>query len=157
MAKKPHEVNLCVLERFFHRCFEILLRLFHIPISSHTSMPTAFAAPFKRLKTTFCPLHREGCWTAVPQRAKLKPSEGPPTSDISHKDFMAMLEPAWMKGSSLSDIKAVLKRTGILVLYWFVLNVSSFKTSRCYEPAVAPSMQYRKGHRNLPDYPIHIK
>ena len=70
MAKKPHEVNLCVLERFFHRCFEILLCLFHIPISSHTSMPTAFAASFKRLKTTFCPLHREGCWTAVPQRAK---------------------------------------------------------------------------------------
>jgi len=61
------------------------------------------------------------------------------TSNISHKDFMAMLEPAWMKGSKLSDIKAVLKRTGILVLYWFVLNVSSFKTSRCYEPAVAPS------------------
>ena len=56
--------------KVFHCCFEILLRLFHIPISSHTSMPTAFAAFFKRLKTTFCPLHREGCWTAVPQRAK---------------------------------------------------------------------------------------
>ena len=35
------------------------------------------------------------------------------TSNVSHKDFMAMLEPAWMKGSGLSDIKAVLKRTGI--------------------------------------------
>ena len=74
------------------------------------------------------------------------------TSNISHKDFMAMLEPAWMKGSSLSDIKAVLKRTGILVLtndflYWRPATEAEVrversplaKTSRCYEPAVAPS------------------
>ena len=32
----------------------------YIPISSHTSMPTAFAASFKRLKTTFAPFAGKG-------------------------------------------------------------------------------------------------
>ena len=38
------------------------------------------------------------------------------STSISHKDFMRMLEPAWMKGCSLSDIHAVLKRTCIVII-----------------------------------------
>ncbi len=35
---------------------------------------------------------------------------------ITHSDFMRMMEPAWMKGSVLSDVKAVLKRTCIFII-----------------------------------------
>ena len=35
---------------------------------------------------------------------------------VSQKEFMQMLEPAWMKGSSLSDVNAVLERTCPLVI-----------------------------------------
>ena len=61
---------------------------------------------------------------------------------------MAMLEPASMKGCSLSDIKAVLKRAGILVLtndflYWrpareaeVRVQRAPLQNKRCYEPAL---------------------
>ena len=85
---------------------------------------------------------------------------------------MEMLEPALMKGSSMSDIKAVLKRTGILivtdnVLYYhpateeevcvrsIVLNDSKFllRKSRGLK-----YMANRKGNRDLPeDFAKHLK
>ena len=93
------------------------------------------------------------------------------TSNISHKDFMAILEPAWMKGSSLSDIKALLKRTGILVLtndflYWRPATEAEVRVERVLlqnksllrASGGSKYMQYRKGYRDLPqDYPTHIK
>eukprot|EP00434_Breviolum_minutum_P017406 symbB.v1.2.015367.t1/scaffold1145.1/size135521/4 len=93
------------------------------------------------------------------------------TSNISHKDFMAILEPAWMKGSSLSDIKAVLKRTGILVLtndflYWRPATEAEVRVERVLlqnksllrASGGSKYMQYRKGYRDLPqDYHTHIK
>ena len=84
---------------------------------------------------------------------------------LTHSQFMEMLEPAWMKGSSMSDIKAVLKRTGILivtdnVLYYrpateeevcvqsIMLNDSK---SLLRKSGGLKYMAYRKGNRDLPE------
>ena len=91
---------------------------------------------------------------------------------VSHKEFMQMLEPAWMKGSTLSDVNAVLKRTRLLVI------TKGFLYCRLATEAVVPVqrmpldahmsllrksggekyMQYRKGDRHLPDdFPLHVR
>ena len=85
---------------------------------------------------------------------------------------MAMLEPAWMKGSSLSQVLAVLKRTNILTitsntLYYrrateeevcvqgVLLNESKFLL--CQSGGVK-YMAYRKGNRDVPeDLAKHLK
>ena len=50
---------------------------------------------------------------------------------IPHEDFFKVVEPAWMRGSSVSDIKAVFKRTCILLVtekyIYCVRHISSGK------------------------------
>ena len=82
---------------------------------------------------------------------------------ITHIQFMQMLEPAWMKGSCLSDIKAVLKRTCIIIItdnfiyYWPAteaeVGVECIKLndakSLLRRSGGVKYMAYRKGNRDL--------
>ena len=89
---------------------------------------------------------------------------------LSHKDFMQILEPAWMKGSSVSDIEAVLKQTCILIMtkrfmYWRPATESEVSVDRIDLPGSLlresggqKYMDYRKGNKNLPEeFVSHVK
>ena len=83
---------------------------------------------------------------------------------ITHIQFMQMLEPAWMKGSCLSDIKAVLKRTCIIIIITdnFIYYRPATEAEVCVEciklndaksllrrSGGVKYMAYRKGNRDL--------
>ena len=48
--------------------------------------------------------------------ANAEPAPKKNTSFITHKQFLEMLKPAWMKGSTMSDVEAILKRTCLLLI-----------------------------------------
>ena len=91
---------------------------------------------------------------------------------ITHSDFMKMMEPAWMKGSVLSDVKAVLKRTCILIItnttvyyrpateqdvYVEGVRLDSSK-SLLRQSGGLKYLAYRKGNRDLPeDFAKHLQ
>lgn len=93
-------------------------------------------------------------------------------TSISHKEFMEILEPAWMKGSTVSDVNAVLKRTCILIitnqfLYWRLATEAEVRVERMpldsnmsllRQSGGEKYMRYRKGERTLPDdFELHAR
>ena len=92
---------------------------------------------------------------------------------ITHIQFMQMLEPAWMKGSCLSDIKAVLKRTCIIIIITdnFIYYRPATEAEVCVEciklndaksllrrSGGVKYMAYRKGNRDLSeDHHKHLQ
>lgn len=93
---------------------------------------------------------------------------------ITHIQFMQMLEPAWMKGSCLSDIKAVLKRTCIIIIIItdnFIYYRPATEAEVCVEciklndaksllrrSGGVKYMAYRKGNRDLSeDHHKHLQ
>ena len=90
------------------------------------------------------------------------------STSISHKDFMQMLEPAWMKGCSLSDIHAVLKRTCIVIIthnYLYCRPATEAERlslspgfSLLRKTGGEQYMAYRKGQRNLREqHELHLQ
>ena len=83
---------------------------------------------------------------------------------ITHSDFMRMMEPAWMKGSVLSDVKAVLNahvssssRTPLCTtalqlnnVYVEGVRLDSSK-SLLRQSGGLKYLAYRKGNRDLPE------
>ncbi|CAJ1444831.1 unnamed protein product [Effrenium voratum] len=91
---------------------------------------------------------------------------------ISHQQFMQMVEPAWMKGSSISDVMAVMKRTCVLLitndfLYWRLPSEKEVRVERkrldeskslLRSSGGLKYMQYRKGDRSAPaDLDLHLR
>ena len=83
---------------------------------------------------------------------------------------MQMVEPAWMKGSSVSDVMAVMKRTCVLLitndfLYWRLPSEKEVRVERkrldeskslLRSSGGLKYMQYRKGDRSVPaDLDLH--
>ena len=76
---------------------------------------------------------------------------------VSHKEFMQMLEPAWMKGSTLSDVNALLKRTCLLVitkdtkdfLYWRLATEAEVPVERMPLDAHIIAAKVRGGEKYM--------
>ncbi|CAE7035340.1 unnamed protein product [Symbiodinium sp. CCMP2592] len=91
-------------------------------------------------------------------------------NSISHKTFLEILEPAWMKGTGVSDITAVLKRTCLLVftdnyIYYrpatdkqvWVERILLDDSKSVLRQSSGPKYnQYRTGYR-APADPAHVE